>query len=287
MPSADEIQQTDPEENLQPCPECCTMCLPHQIHTCSSCGQQYCDACYASHDCHKPNPPPPSRCDNCGKMTRGDKLQNIGGRNLCPDCVPHTSNESPKNFTGIMIALIIVIAVIAAFFVLPPLFSSNSVTTTEITPSTPAPTVVTTVPIRTVTATTQPTTYATPEFNTMGTIRIKYPSLSRYNPPVLSELPEDTEDIVQKYSTGRDNYLAYFAAYQLNLAELQFDTVGNIYEGSWTQFSQINDKLETYRSEVNRIGSNLNIWIGQYNLLPGAEQISWKHQDLPALHPYN
>lgn len=131
----------------------------------------------------------------------------------------------------------------------------------------------------------------TPTFNQYRTIHIDYPSLSGYFPPDLpADLPEDPKVayILSNYGKCKKDYNENVAAYQLAVADLQFDTKNTVYLGGWSEYTRINGMLEQYRSEINRIGNLMNNYLDQFNALETTtEPVTWRYQVLPALQPYN
>lgn len=133
-PNFTPIQNTN---SIFTCNGCGRMHLQHQLHTCPSCGKQFCDKCYPHHNCKKqrPIPPPnthialdqqewynkqPTRCDYCGKMVRADALRKVEGRKLCPDClIEHTNSAHRRERLTIILAVCaVVIIIIWVFFCL-------------------------------------------------------------------------------------------------------------------------------------------------------------------------
>lgn len=289
------------DQSAQNIPQTCSGCgrfyLPHQLHTCPSCGKQYCDKCYPDHNCQKPRPPKPNPhivldqqewynkqptpCDRCGKIYRADALRKVGTQKICPDCILESTRQQQKqkNRSTLLTALIavIIIALIAFLFFGPPGLQHDFL---------PAPTPLPTQ-VATLSPQTLPTALPSPTFNTAGTIHLGFfPDLSKYNPPSLTATGGDpaAEQLAADYNKWRSAYLADLAEYQLHLGNIQFDTSNTIYTGTWTEFSIENDKLEKYRPEINRLGKSLNGYLNDYNTITSTtNKISWRHQDLPAL----
>lgn len=119
----------------QICSGCGFYFFPHQLHTCPSCGKQFCDDCYPKHNCKKQRvvPPPnphiavdqqewynkqPAPCDNCGKIVRTDALRKLDGKKICPDCLLECVNTTQKRDN----ALILIVIGAIAFIILGILF---------------------------------------------------------------------------------------------------------------------------------------------------------------------
>lgn len=103
-------------------------------------------------------------------------------------------------------------------------------------------------------------------------------------------MPEDPKVayILSNYGKCKKDYNENVAAYQLAVADLQFDTKNTVYLGGWSEYTRINGMLEQYRSEINRIGNLMNNYLDQFNALETTtEPVTWRHQVLPALQPYN
>lgn len=126
--------KTQTEPSIQTCSGCGRIYLPHQLHTCPSCGKQYCEKCYPKHNCQKPLVPPPNPhhaidqtewynkqptpCDHCGNIYRADALRTINGKKLCPDCILSKNNAERNKKNQLTIFFIAIIIFIVLIFVI-------------------------------------------------------------------------------------------------------------------------------------------------------------------------
>lgn len=114
----------------QVCDGCGYYYFLHQLHTCPSCGKQFCDDCYPKHICKKQRvvPPPnthialdqqewynkqPTPCDNCENIVRADALRKLDGKKLCPDCILKFANaEQQREKRNTILAICTVVIII-------------------------------------------------------------------------------------------------------------------------------------------------------------------------------